>query len=324
MKGVVSFIVWLVTGDGSRILDYRADDQLSDVEILFPRLFPFFHFRRPKRHRSRLFLRAHELTKKPNADFNDAWGQKEAIESLAKDYEQSVRGKSIVFRKRGTNEICQKDLMTRFHPDYAPSKRRLIRRSIDRQLIDTAVLLTLTLSPSLFSSLFDAKQGVTYGWHMLQAAIQSDLRRGGLHCMGWDGRYFLVVEFQANGAPHLHIILVGCTFLSADWVRSLWRDKWGLGSYVHMERVYGNRRKAAWYVTKYMTKGEASFTHRSLLWALNGRSFTHSQGILDDSMTNFNLTMASWEYLGVFDWSVSRSWTCYLDVLGELDPMGHG
>jgi hypothetical protein len=334
LSSVFSFEESPLRGDGSRLDHYHTLDDRTWLEARMPWLFPWFHSRKARRRRNRLFMAANFLAKTSSRSFKNAWGQKDHIEQLAKDYDQSVRGRSLVFHKKGTNEIWQKDYMTRFHSEYYPMHRRRIRDSIARQKIDTALFLTLTLDPKNFDSLAAAKEGVTHGWHKLQAAMLQALKRGTMAreawgetaaIEGWDGRYYLAVEFQSqegNWTPHLHIVLVGCTFVSQAWVHSLWTEKWRVGAIVNMERAYGNRSKAAWYATKYMTKGESSFTHRSLLWSLNARAFTHSQGILDDSMTNFNSFGGQWEYIASFDWSVSRPWTTWLEVLGEIEPTG--
>jgi len=246
--------------------------------------------------------------------FERAWGQLDDIVGLATCYTHEIHDKVIVLGNKVDSRLSFLPYRTRFSKDYYPAKAARIRREIT---FDTAIFLTLTIDPKLFYSLKDAYVGVRKAWHNLASAMANDVKRGMTHVQSWDGRYFLAVEFQEIGSPHLHVVLAGARYVDANWVRSIWH----VGTFVRMEQVHDNRRKVIGYVTKYMMKG-AGYSpygpspHVALLWALNAQAFSTSRRIFNGpSKSHCNRIESVWKYLGAFGEAVCSRWTNVGDVM---------
>lgn len=264
----------------------------------------------PRRLRRIEFVQAHELTKRSSLSYDRGWGSGDQIERLAEDYKHGIENRGIVLRNKKNDTIRAFPFKTRFSSEYYPNQARKIRQKTN---FETALFLTLTLDPKLFTSLFGAYYGLKQAWRVLSRDMQREIMRGGSNCVGWDGRYMLVVEFQKSGSPHLHIILAGCRWLDANWVR----DRWHVGTFVKIEAVKSNRSRVVGYIAKYLTKSQVNFSHIAYLWALNGRAFSSSRGIFnqENSLTNCVSLESEWEYLGVVDWAVCKDWESFGDFL---------
>lgn len=92
--------------------------------------------------------------------------------------------------------------------------------------------------------------GEAYDWISKRRLVSEVMRRLGF------SDWVAVLEFQKRGWPHWHVAVPGYVDLSL--LRSLWRDKWGLGE-VHVAAPQGFcKAQAAGYLTKYLSKDASS------------------------------------------------------------------
>lgn len=282
-----------------------------------------------KRSRHWAYLEAHALTQQgafslddPNF-YENAWGQAPEIERLAGFYKRDVGDKAIVLSSECDERVLVLPYYTRFSEGYYPEKAREIRRSVK---FDDAVLLTLTDDPRRRSCLLDAKNALMYGWADLRNVMNKDVERGSGHVVGWSGKYLGVLEFQQSGNPHLHIVLEGCRWVDVEWLRNLWESRYGVGTFVNVERIRGNRKKVVNYVLKYLFKAKDNERHLSLLWALNARAFTCSRSIFNNSKTNCDKSggpsECQWSFVGVYPLDICRGITTKAEMFLVLFPGG--
>jgi len=155
----------------------------------------------------------------------------------------------------------------------------------------------LTTDPSRWPSLKGAYHGLLHNFHRLMTWLTKRY--------GSPLQYLVVPEFTKKGVPHLHVVVLGVTWLvsqkdlSNAWVR------YGQGKVVDMRRCgQGFRNSSIFhYVMKYVGKAwdlkgdsPSNLYHVSALWALNGRSFNVSRGLLEVKAR----VKLGFKYLGAF------------------------
>lgn len=278
-----------------------------------------------KRIRHWAWREAHALTRQgvfslDGHDFyENAWGQAPEIERLAEFYKRDVVDKGIVLENSCDGRVLVLPYYTRFSENYYPSKASELRRMIT---FDDAVLLTLTDDPRLRSCLFDAKNALLSGWAKLCNVMKKNAQRNTGRVVGWTGEYLAVPEFQKSGNPHLHVILAGCRWIDVDWLRQLWESRYGVGTFVNVERIRNNRKKVINYVLKYLFKGADDPRHLALLWALNARAFNCSRSIFNSYKTNCDKkgvrSECQWSFIGVFPLVDCKDWKTHRDLVRHL------
>lgn len=280
---------------------------------------------KPRRSRHWAWREAHDRTKqcafKPNQEiYEDAWGQAPEILKLAEIYKSAIQDKAIVLSNSCDDRVLVLPYYTRFSEGYYPEKARELRRLIN---FDDATFLTLTVDPHRFSCLFDAKRALSEGWAKLRDAMDKDVERNTGHVVGWDKNFIAVPEFQESGNPHLHVLLKDCRWIDVDWLRNLWEAEYGVGTFVHVERVHGNRKKVINYLLKYLFKGANNGRHLALLWALNARAFSCSLAILDNQKTKCDKLGVSsecqWFLVGIYPLAICKDLKTKADLLSFLD-----
>ena len=151
----------------------------------------------------------------------------------------------------------------------------------------SAVFITLTTDPKLFSSVCDANFHFQKALNRFFSLNQKRL--------GYRPKYLNVHEFTEKGLLHSHIVIFGIDYLtswrrlSKDW------EKCGQGTVVH---IYGLRNNGtAWhwarappkgakkgrsvdlYLKKYLKKNLFDNSELELYWTFNKRFFTYSKAL---------------------------------------------
>lgn len=284
--------------------------------------------REHERHRRFEFLEANKRVQEECLTYEEAWGARPKVLSLARTYSQEVKDQGIVLRRISDNKLVVLSYRTRFSDEYYDEAVKRIRSL----RFDKMLFLTLTVDPKRFACLDQAYRAIRKAQNKLLQAMRKvrdkELTRGPFKgkvvVSGWGGEYISSVEFQKSGSPHLHMGLMGCDFVDANWARSLWDERYGMGTFIRCERVTNNRKKVVNYIVKYITKRGATqeqsgdrFTHTSLLWAVNAKALTTSGSIFNQGHDQLipKSEPGGWEYLGSFPWEACKEWTCYLDVV---------
>jgi hypothetical protein len=254
--------------------------------------------------RHRLFLKANALTKKPNkpslfgSGYENAWGVGDTIEALAKGYLLDIEDKVLVIINHVDKEIKYLPYKTRFDADYG---KRIARR-LSKIGYPNGVFFTGTLNPRQFSNLNEAYESLMDGLNKFLSAIRK-------RYPNYKGNV-RVIEFQANGNPHVHMLIFGVDFIPVEWLRELWEDKYQLGTQINVKRI-DNPKGAIRYLLKYLLKtfsGESSeevkkaFRQKALLWALNSRGWAVSKSLfslISERLTQTN-GVSNWVFLGAF------------------------
>lgn len=151
----------------------------------------------------------------------------------------------------------------------------------------SAVFITLTTDPKLFSSVCDANFHFQKALNRFFSLNQKRL--------GYRPKYLNVHEFTEKGLLHSHIVIFGIDYLT-NWKR-LSKDwqKCGQGTIVH---IYGLRNNGtAWnwsrappkgakkgrsvdlYLKKYLKKNLFDSSELELYWTFNKRFFTYSKAL---------------------------------------------
>lgn len=87
------------------------------------------------------------------------------------------------------------------------------------------------------------------------------------------------LEFQKRGAPHFHFFVFGVRFIPYKTVARWWFEVVGSNDYAHLKagteiRRVQNRRKALFYVAKYMAKrGEVDERYTGRVWGVRGKKW---------------------------------------------------
>ena len=151
----------------------------------------------------------------------------------------------------------------------------------------SAVFVTLTTDPKLFSSACDANFHFQIALNRFFSFIQKR--------QGYRPKYLNVHEFTEKGLLHSHIVLFGIDYLSH--FRQLSKDwqKCGQGSIVHIYGLRNNGTAWTWsraqpkgakagrsvdlYLKKYLKKNLFDGSELELYWTFNKRFFTYSKAL---------------------------------------------
>jgi len=154
--------------------------------------------------------------------------------------------------------------------EYSPASRRRMQRrlaSIDRRALSGKPLFVTLTYPATWP-----KDGRTWKTHL--DTFLKRLKRLVPHAAAiWK------LEFQKRGAPHFHLLVFGCAYLSHRWVARAWNavaapgDKAHLKAGTEVTRVK-TWRGVAWYAAKYMSKVESVETHSwtGRYWGVHNRA----------------------------------------------------
>ena len=167
----------------------------------------------------------------------------------------------------------------RFTEEYSKKIKKRINYLIATRGNDNAVMLTLTLDPSLFVNKIEMWQSIRQEQDRFLKAVRQVLNRNGLKLP----QYLTTIEAQKNGNPHIHIVFFGAKRL-LDW--RIIAKLWGLG-YVFINRTNRSKkvRHPISYVAKYITKTYTTSTDKNLLTQslvhlFGVRSYTCSRGLI--------------------------------------------
>mgnify|MGYP001626382602 CR=1 FL=1 len=247
------------------------------------------------RQRNEHFVYANNLTKKESLDYKDAWGNYDMIQIAANEYRDEVKDAELILAK--DNEILKIPYITRFSTEYTEAQEKKIR-ALKKKISQNSVFMTLTIDPSRFSSLFSAFKHLKKSFHKLMNTIIKNVMRDSGEVKGEYKGYIAVLEFQKNGAPHLHVLLNGIVYVNADWLRNLWNKVYSVGIFVNLKPLF-RANYAINYMIKYLTK---SLNHdRILAWALNARFWSCALSLihdLDQVRQKIPKPKSGWIYLG--------------------------
>jgi len=153
-------------------------------------------------------------------------------------------------------------------------------------------------------------------WNRLRSWLlyrwnQTEKRRVGPRA-GWERSttfpFFWVLEFTANGWPHLHVLLLWrerFAFADIVTIRGLW-EKYGIGKSVDLQNKnwrWEGPRALSRYLAKYLTKpSPASFKDDRL------RRWSASRGFLVPISKQRSEGEAGWSYAGVETHRAERAW----------------
>jgi len=181
-------------------------------------------------------------------------------------------------------EIIILPYLTRANPDYMRKIKQKLG-VLGKINSERAVLMTLTTDPKRFCSLKAAYRGLMKNKARLMDLL--DKRLKARH------QYVSVIEFTKTGLPHLHIVVLGVTYLlPQSELSEIWKA-YGQGENVDLRQCGKGFRSLSifHYVMKYVTKSwdlrddkPDNLFHVAALWALDARSFTVSQGLLGSSV----------------------------------------
>jgi len=119
------------------------------------------------------------------------------------------------------------------------------------------------------------------------------------------------LEFQKRGAPHYHLLLFNCVYLSAKWVAEAWNEIIAPGDTDHLRAGTEVRRVKTWrgvasYAAKYMSKSEDLREHGKV-----GRYW----GIHNRRALPINLVRAALSWLQAY--TIRRTFYRMLDKIGR-------
>ncbi len=124
-----------------------------------------------------------------------------------------------------------------------PRKARLAKRAIRHAAEELGLrsFLTLTLDPSKLADVEDDVRYLRYVFDKFRTYLRRKFRE--------TPRYICVVEFTANGVPHLHILID--RYIEHAWISQTW-DRLGGGKIVWIKRA--KIQQISRYLSKYLTK----------------------------------------------------------------------
>jgi len=254
-------------------------------------------FDHAQRHRRRhdLWHLASDLVAESSLIWSDDSDFPNELVRLFRQYYGDVKDKVLVL----TNEKDQAVILpykTRVDPEYVREMRRKLR-PLKKIRSDRAVMMTLTTDPSRWASLRHAHRGLLKNFHRLMTWLTKRY--------GSPLQYVVVPEFTKRGSPHLHVVVLGVSWLVSQAELSKMWFKYGQGKVVDIRRCgQGFRNSSVFhYVMKYVEKSwnieddsPSNLYHVASLWALNGRSFNTSRGLLEWK----GRVKAGFVYLGCF------------------------
>lgn len=153
----------------------------------------------------------------------------------------SVDGKFLIQRHRCKSYQCGR---------CGPRKIRQVRKRIVTLAVEHGLqrFLTLTLDPAKLPADLDVTGKIAYlqtVWRKMRVTLQRKLGKSLV--------FIAVVELQANGNPHLHL-LVG-SFLHKQWISAAWQSLGG-GWATRIE--FADLHRVAAYLAKYVTDDSAA------------------------------------------------------------------
>ncbi len=207
-------------------------------------------------------------------EYIDAYTLNYIITSF-KGYLKSCETPRYVVAERG-KKVRFIPLNNRFSPERQHRLKKRMKYLIATRGNQNAVMLTLTLDPSLFNDRFSMWQSIKPELHRFLTSLRKALK-------GHLPEYLATIEAQKNGNPHIHIVFFNAKRL-IDWRRI--RDLWGLG-HIFINRTSDNSkvRYPISYVCKYITKTYTTSNNdnvltQSLVWLFGVRSYSCSRGLL--------------------------------------------
>jgi len=235
------------------------------------------------RRRHDLWQYANALVGRTDLFWNERDDVKSEVVRCFQEYVKDVSDKVLVLhneREEG-GEVVVLPYKTRVDADYVREMRSRLS-PLKKIKSDRAVMMTLTTNPSRWGSLAAAYHGLLYNFHRLMTWL---VKRYGSPL-----QYLVVPEFTKSGIPHLHVVVLGVTYLVPQAEISEAWSRYGQGSIVDVRRCgLGFRNSSVFhYVLKYVQKSwdlkgdePANLFHVAALWALGGRSFNCSRGLLE-------------------------------------------
>jgi len=181
-------------------------------------------------------------------DYQDAYGQKGLIESLAHSYVSDIEGRKVLVNNEREGKLLVLPYLTRFDSYYYDDKLKALK-ALRKENITGGVFLTLTIDPSRFHSFKSAYRALMEGFAKLM-----DLYRYRLKPNGKEIIIARMLQFQDNGMPHLHVIFGGIKWLE-EWetLKERWDKKYDIGSHVDVRRIW-DRYNAVSYVIRYIKR----------------------------------------------------------------------
>lgn len=303
-----------------------------------------------KRRRNFWLVQANELVRKRNFAYDESWitgikgsglthndttnayGALDHILIFAEKYKEETYDKAVVLKnEEGKLKILP--YRTRFSNEYydKPFSDLSLLKKIEQW--HTSIFLTLTVDPKRYFCMKDAYEGLMKEWNRLRTWIRKHdsnplTLEANEIAKNWNGEYVSVVEFQNEKTklPHLHILLLGCSWLDVNRVRDQWARHMGFSTFFRVELVkpiWIKRKDGRWfrytaidYILKYMRKASQNKEHLALLWAVNARAYNCSHGLIGEvkdvifnsRSEDFKLLFGwiegiyghKWEYVGTF------------------------
>ena len=114
-------------------------------------------------------------------------------------------------------------------------------------------------------------------WKLWKRHLQAFLKRVGREYP--QAAVLWKLEFQKRGAPHFHFFVFGVRFIPYETIAQWWFEVVGSGDKAHLKagteiRRVQNRRKALFYVAKYMAKrGEEDERYTGRVWGVRGKKW---------------------------------------------------
>lgn len=211
----------------------------------------FLANRRFKRISDLGILRSQDLD--PLIVFYDCWR-----ESYRKKYVHLSKGADHIFIKQ----------YSRFDDDYRLFLKRKLR------LLNSMIWnlkIELTIDPKKCMRYSDEFPLLKKGWNRLNSWLR---RRFG------EFSYFMVMEIQKSGRPHLHVLLSGIKWIDHAELSDLW-SSYGCGEIVYLKTVDSeNQLRMSSYVLKYVNKtlNESDKAYSAVLFSSNRRLLSMSKG----------------------------------------------
>jgi hypothetical protein len=160
--------------------------------------------------------------------------------------------------------VVAKGCKNRYCPDCCESTGIKLRERVRDRIADwkSAILVTLTVDPTIYGAENpEAAYLRVRSRRAIARLVRSLVKTGHLT----SGRYFVVLEFQANGMPHWHLLLES-SFVPIERIQHVWNlnrpdgagpvepNRPGFGFCWVSKSSFEDMQHAANYVTKYCLK----------------------------------------------------------------------